>query len=136
MRLDVFFISIVLATIFITGGLVYIDDAMDSYNITTENQYFKNIEKDTELIYNVSSEMKDDTQTQSVSADTAENNIFISGYKTMKKTWTMFTVGPKLVGDIGLALGVPSALFNGFIVIMTLTVLFSIVYTIWRFMPR
>jgi len=136
MRIDIFIVSLFLAVLFLIGGTMIIDENMDTYNVTVINKLFENVSVEADRIYNDSKDSKDEFITDPVDQDETENNLFIKGWNVVTNVWQYFTTAGKLVYAVGQAMGIPPIFMDIFLSIIMVLAIFSLVYLIFRFMPR
>lgn len=136
MRLDTFFISVMLALMFIAGGLLVITANTTTYDVTVTDPIFTEVQGEMDGIYSNATAMKDKITGQEISGDTAENNLFSGAFNALPFVWQMFKSVPSLIYKVGIAFGIPPILISSFLIIILLGLVFSMIYTFMRFMPR
>jgi hypothetical protein len=136
MRLDTFFISLVLAAMFIGGGLMLIEKNIDNYDIDVTESPFEEVHDELNQIAGNVTKMQDDLTGQDVSGDNAWDNVITGTVSAFGNVWQMFGVLPKLIRGIADALFIDEIFIDAFLVIIFLAIVFSMIYTFWRFMPR
>ena len=136
MRFDHFVIGLFLAAMFLIGGTLLITEQTIKYDIPLNDTIFVNISKESEAIYSVQNSSKDLLSDNPVSDTDSESGLFSGGYKVVTKMWDYFAIPGRLLAAVGLSIGIPSWILNIFMLMMGVSILFSIVYLIFRFMPR
>jgi len=136
MRLDTFIISVMLALMFIGGGLLVITANTTTYDITVTDPIFSGVQDQMDGIQRNGTLMKDQMTGQEISGETAENNMFTGAFKAIPLFWQMFIAVPKLIYGVADAMMIPSILITSFLVILMLAAVFSMIYTFMRFQPK
>ena len=136
MRFEYFIIGLFIASMFLIGGTLLINEQINTYGIEMNDSIFVNITKEAESIYDVQNDSKSLLMDNPMSDEDSESGLFAGGYKVMKKTWDYFSIPGRLISAVTKAIGVPTWISNIFMLMMGIAVLFSIVYVVFRFMPR
>ncbi len=136
MRFDIFIISVLLASLMLIGGTMFINENVDTYNITITNEMFINITNRTNEIFDDMNTMKGDLEPEGISSDSALDNLISGAYNAVTKIWQSVDLVGDLVKVTGKALGVPPVIMDVFLIIILISILFAIIYMIFRFQPR
>lgn len=135
MELDKFIIGLLVFTAIIVGGTLIIGNLNENYafvgtNISTDD--FGDVYDTTDEIYNLSSDMKASVLGGEVTEGTTEDSMFKGIYKALRFITSSF----KLVGDIINAmaskLGIPSFFVVLALAALAISIIFSIIYIIFR----
>lgn len=135
MELDKFIIGLLVFTAVVVGGALIIGNLNDNYafagtNISTND--FNEVYDTTDAIYNLSSDMKGAVLGGEVIEGTTEDSMFKGIYKAIR----FITGSFKLVGDIinatATKLGIPSFFVVLALAALSISIIFSIIYIIFR----
>lgn len=140
MRLDTFFVGVIIVLAFLMGGILIIGDQSDNYNLDVDkDKYFTRTEQQIQNITKVTDEMKESTirEGKYTTADMF-GWLLESGYRTMQLVWKMLGVPFDLVSDFYGLLNLPSNFpFSAlFIAGMIVLIVFFFLYMYFRFQPR
>ena len=80
--------------------------------------------------------MNDELVEEQLSASTGWENMIIGGYTALRTFGNMFGQVGFIVGQIALTMGIPKIFIQGFMIIFMISVIFILVYIVFRFMPR
>lgn len=145
MRFDYLLIGFCLFSFTIIVGVMMMNDFNENYvqqnitNVTMDNSSFGNVYNTVNDMYNISRSGKEKTLDAEISSGT---DSWESMTKGSYSAITLIKNSFKLVTDIGNAISVTLGLGENNIVVQvlfvcfSLTIIFSIIYMIFRFIPR
>jgi hypothetical protein len=136
MELDKFLIGILVFTAVVVGGTLIIgnfntnyDDVMqDSINTTD----FGDVYDSTDEIYNLSQDMKDSMLGGEVDEDDTSDSMFKGGYKTIRFIQSSFGLVGDIVNAIAVRIGIPSFFITLALAALTISIIFGLIYIIFR----
>jgi len=138
MELDKFLIGFVVFTLFVVSGVYLIADVNYNYgfiNASIGTDDFGSVYNTTDHIYNLSQSQKNSIFGSSVDEDDAESSMFKGGYKTLRFLRNSFGLINNIITAIATKVGIPRFMVDMAIASITIAVIFSIVYIIFR-IPR
>ena len=142
MRLDKLLIGIAIFVLFITGGLAIMfgfrnqSGIFDDYNVNASDSYFSNITKDINEVYDISKDVKADMIEKEISKEESWQDMVLGGYSAFKTYISTFGLAGRIITATTMVLGIPPFFAYFAMTIISLLVIFTIIYTIFRFMPR
>lgn len=136
MRFELFVISVLLALLFLIGGIAIIEESYNAYDITPTDSMIKNVTLYKADLKNKSTTLKDSLSSNPISTDTAENSLFAGGFISITQIWGYTKIVGNLLSSVATSLGIPGYVVDIFMIIIMISLIFSIIYMIFRFMPR
>lgn len=136
MRLDIFISSVLIAILFLTGGILIINEQSAAYGVPIDAGLFENISEEINATLAITQDQKQDILGQSVSEDFAFDNIITGGFIAVGKVFSYLKITGTVVTLVAKSIGIPAFAVNIFMAVLLIFVIFSIIYTFVRFMPR
>lgn len=136
MELDKFLIGILVFTALIVGGTLIIGNFNENYddvmqdNISTDD--FTGVYDTTDKIYNLSQDMKGSILGGEVDEDDTADSMFKGGYKTIRFIQVSFSLVGDIIGAIATKMGIPSFFITLALAALTISIIFGILYLIFR----
>lgn len=138
MKFDTMFVAFVIVTIMVTGTVLMIKDLDSNYDDV--NISAGELEGTFDYIEDMSS-IATDSEDSTLSAkidneDESWNSIVKGSYQTLvllKKAPLILNNATTSAGNL---IGIPPLLSQGFTLVFLITLIFSIIYMIFRFIPR
>ena len=136
MRLDLFMTTIVIASLFMIGGLIVFTEQVDTYDINVTNPEFAWIINRTNETFNVVDTMKGDINPEGITTETATEGMVAGAFNAISKIWPVFKLAGDMIYSFGLMIGLPAQIVSLLFQIIAISILFSIIYMLFRFQPR
>lgn len=136
MELDKFLIGILVFTAVVIGGTLIIGDLNENYddvmqdNISTSD--FTDVYDTTDAVYNISQDMKDGILGGEVDEDATEDSMFKGVYKTVRFVQSSFSLVGDIINAVATKLGIPSIFITLALAALTISIIFGLVYLIFR----
>ena len=146
MRIDQLLIGLVVFSMFMVGGALIFNDLSNTYELTPNMTSFNGTtEENSEgSVYNILADMDTTSKSMkgkilgnesSVGDEEAENILFSGGYSTLKLITGSFKLTGAIMNKIASTIGIPSFIIKGLSIILLLSVVFAIIYLIFRYKP-
>lgn len=134
----IFILFVVVGTGFLFAGRGEDGDGglFVTYNTSVDDAAFNNISQNIGGLYNTSSGMQDSLVDQEIQAATGWESMVTGGYQAFRLFGEMFGIVGGIVGSIVNIMGIPPIFQQIGMVIMLITVIFIIIYMVFRFQPR
>ena len=136
MRFEKLFVSLMIAILFIMGGLLFIQNQVSTYDVTLENEIFNNISNQLDQVMNNATTQKDALLDNPIGETDSESDLFRGGIDFIKNIWSYFGLIGSLIYQVGLAFSIPEFITDIFMIALMMTALMTIVYLIFRFQPK
>ena len=135
MELDKFIIGILVFTAIIVGGSLIIADINSNYgfagtNINTDD--FGGVYDTTNQVYNLSGDMKAAVLGGEVIEGTTEDSMFKGVYKAIRFITGSFKIAGDIINAISQKLGIPSFFIVLGLAALSISIIFSIIYIVFR----
>ena len=145
MRFDYLLIGIILFSFTILGGVMMINDFNENYvqtsitNLTVDNSSFGSVYNEIDSMYNLSSSAKEKTLEGDISGGTESWESMTRGAYSavtlISSTYRIMTLIPNAISrEIGL--GENNIAVKVLFVCFSIALIFSLIYMIFRFIPR
>lgn len=136
MELDKFLIGILVFAAFIVGGTLIIGNINDNYDGIMQDQIntssFGSVYDTTDEIYNLSQDMKDSVLGTEVDADATEDSMFKGVYKSLRFVSNSFSLVGDIINAIADTIGIPAFFVTLALAALAISIIFSIIYIIFR----
>jgi len=143
MRIDQIIIGLLIfSAIFVTSSLLIVD-VTKVYNTELDMSLLNTSDKNNDTAFNMVEEIENITESgkdrmigdngSAIGENTAEDNLFTNAYRVLKLVGGMFGLMSRLINQIALSLHVPPFLVAAIYLIFVVSVIFTIVYLIFRF---
>lgn len=137
MRLDQFFLAVILFSAVIVGGVLIISDLGDNYQVTIGTERFNNSLSNITATYEVGQETKNSTIGADISEESTEDALFSGGFEAARgATSNSFTIFGLIIEDIADALPIPRIFIQIAITALTILLLFALIYLVFRIIPN
>jgi hypothetical protein len=135
MELDKFIIGLLIFVAVIVGGVMIIGDLNSNYgfagtNISTSD--FGGVYDATDEIYNLSEDMKGSVLGGEVTEGTTEDSMFKGVYKALRFITSSFKVVGDIMNAMATKLGIPTFFIVLAMAALSITIIFSIIYIVFR----
>ncbi len=136
MEIDKFLLGLLVFTALVVGGTLIIADFNTNYgdvmrdNLSTSD--FTDVYDTTDEIYNISQDMKDGIIGGEVDEDATEDSMFKGVYKTVRFIQNSFTLVGDIIGAVATKLGAPPFFITLALAAVTISIIFGLVYLIFR----
>lgn len=142
MRPDKFLVGLAIFVLFITSGLAVMfgfgnqTGFFDNYNVNVSESHFSNITKEIDEVYDISDEIKSDMVETEISKEESWQDMIKGAYSALKSYISTFSLAGKIITAITIELGIPPFIAYFVMAIISILVMFIIIYMVFRFMPR
>lgn len=136
MELDKFLLGLLVFTAVVVGGTLIIGNFNENYNdVMKENistSDFSSVYDTTDEIYNISQDMKDGIIGGEVDEDATEDSMFKGVYKTVRFVQNSFSLVGDIINAVATKMGIPSIFITLALAALTISIIFGLVYLIFR----
>jgi hypothetical protein len=145
MRPDKIMIAVGIFILFIAvgTGFLFLRPTIDEsgglfveYDVDASDSRFKNLTSNVDALYNTSSEMKADVMEEELEASTGWENMVIGGYKAFRQFTDLFRIAGQVFSSIIIYIGIPPIFFQVGMGAFLITLIFIVIYMVFRFQPR
>ncbi len=140
MKLETPIMASLIAILFLVGGTAVITSQMSEYNVVTTNEIFKNLTSQYDSAYTIVDDMKPHTEAKAAGVLGALDFLISGIFNVVQYIWQSISILNALVTELGMAIGMPAALASIIIDIifamLGVSIIFSILYLIFRFKPK
>lgn len=136
MKLDQFLIGLILASAVLVTFILFIGemnanyDDLDGQNISTDD--FGDSYDKIDEVYGISQEMKNKTIGVELTSDDPLSAAYQGSYEALRLIKSSFDVVGTMINDLADALGIPSYFIVLLSTIITISVIFALIYLVWR----
>lgn len=138
MRFDYMLIGFLIFSLFVLGGVAMINDLDDSYedtvNMTDED--FGEVYNTIDEMYDTTSSAKEKTLEGDISDSESWESMTKGSYSAVRLVTGSFKLFTDITNAIALKLSIPQFIIKIAFIIFTISIIFGIVYMIFRFIPR
>ena len=137
MKPDRFLIAMVFISVFVVGGVFILSDVEKNYEVDMGNDSFSDVFDAADEMYNLSTSTREDVVEGEIAAsDAAWESMTKGGYKGLRKMLTTpFKTLGAIIQAIAIELAIPQMFVVATLVIMSITLVFAVIYMIFRFKP-
>lgn len=140
MRFDTIFVSFALALMMFGAGMLLVTEQTlnSTYEVSlnpNETQIRNLSAAPLDSYFETAESMKDILSPSEVSGEESENNLLKAGWNVLTSLWDFIKGIFTSLNAVAIYLGVPQIIINGLIVILTIILVFGMVYQIMRFKP-
>lgn len=136
-RLDAFVIGLVIFSLFIVGGTFIISDISNNYGVDMNTSEFSNTYNTINDMYGLSQDMKNDSLDAEISgSDQTWESMTKGSYSGIRKVVKgSFKLVFDIVNDVADTLQIPAFFVTALILIITLSIVFGLIFLFLRFKP-
>ena len=136
MQLQKYLVALVVFSVVLTAGLLIIPDMNENYadagvNMSVDD--FSNITSTLDVMYNTTQEMKEDTLGGEADDTETWESMVKGAYSAVRLISNSFTLVADISAAIASVMGIPRFIVDALITIITLMVIFALIYLIFRF---
>lgn len=106
------------------------------YDVDADDDNFRNLTQNISGIYDLSRDMQQGVLDEEVQASTGWENMIIGGYKAFELFVGIFGIIGRIIGNLFIILKVPAIFTQIGMAMLLITVVFIIIYMVFRFQPR
>lgn len=133
-RLDSFVISVILFTFLMTSFTLIWNNTTDNYNVTITDDKFSSVYDVSSDMYNYSQDInKKMLEGEIEGGDESWESSVKNSYSAIRLIKDSFTIVHEIFKEVGKTLGVPPFVVGIAITLLTVSIIFSIIYLIFRF---
>lgn len=136
MKLDQFLIALVIFGVIILAGVFTVGNLEDNYNVSMSDDKLGNISSQATTIlastYNISQGQKDQVMGGEVSTEDSWSSMIKGGYSALRLITGSFSLVGNTIYAIASALNVPTFFITALLTILTIAIIFSIIYIVFR----
>lgn len=140
MRFDHFLIGLLVFSIFIIGGTFIWGDISRNYDVNTTNDSggsFSEVYNLTDEMYDLSVDFKNETLAAEIEGgDQSWESLIKGGYSALGLIPTSFKLVGNILNAISKELGIPRFFVDGAVIALIISIVFSVIYMLFRFIPR
>lgn len=137
MRLDQIIISIIFFSLVLVAGVVVIGDVNTNYNANIDEGQFSNTLDNVTNTYNIGKDLNDKTVDADISEGAVEDALFAGGFVGARQAvkGNIGIISTAMVELAG-ALNIPQYMVTMAMSAISITLLFGLIYLIFRVIPR
>ncbi|KKN27132.1 hypothetical protein LCGC14_0867820 [marine sediment metagenome] len=141
MRIDKLFMGVVILLIFLTGGILIINEQVDEYDLDVDTESESSFIHTQEYVADLNASIETmrpifDRGEEDIELRDTFGFLLTAATGALRITWTMIKVPGALARDFYVLLGLPQEMQIFFMLGLLVLILFSFVYLYFRFQPR
>lgn len=136
MRVEHMVASLLIGSLILVVGIGTMTDLSTNYGTDMGEEYFGDIEGNITEVFRLVNNTKDQASKPDITAGNAEDSLFSKGFDAFSKVWAYLNLINPLINSVAKAIGIPVIFIQVFWTILMITLSLTIVYLIFRFMPR
>lgn len=136
MQLNKYLVSLVVFSVIITAGLLILPNMNANYGnqgVNMSDEEFSNITNTLDTMYSTSQQMKNDTLGGEAEETETWESMVKGAYSAIRLIKDSFTLVSDIAAAIASTLGIPEFFVDAALVILTILVIFALIYLIFRF---
>jgi len=148
MRIEQFLIGLIFFSAIMVGGAMMFSNVSNNYGLNENMTLFNGTtdSRNKDSVYYIIDDLETDVTAStkdkilggevSVSEDTAEDNLIAASIRGINVVGKSFKVTTLIIDEIAIRIGIPPFLRTAIFLTFVLTILFTIMYIIFKFNPR
>jgi len=136
MRVEHMVASLLIGSLILVVGIGTMTDLSTNYGTDMGEEYFGDIEGNITEVFRLVNNTKDQASKPDITAGNAEDSLFSKGFDAFSNVWAYLNLINPLINSVAKAIGIPVIFIQVFWTILMITLSLTIVYLIFRFMPR
>lgn len=133
LKLDQYIISILIFSFFIIGSVFILGDISLNYDVEMNTDEFNSSYNTMDDMFDISQDMKDDVMNADVEGGLASAESMIKGsYNAIRIIGRSFAIVDNIIQEVAKSIGVPEYIIQFFLVLVSLSVIFSIIFLVMR----
>jgi hypothetical protein len=137
MRLENMIIAIMIFSVLVITAFLGIVDLNENYDdVDMSTEHFSGVFNATEEVYNISQDMKEAVLGGEIDDDNTENSMFKGAYASIRFVRASFGIIGSIMEAVAIELGIPAYFLTLGLGALAISVIFAIVYLVFRFKPQ
>ena len=137
MKPDSFLIGLVLFSLFIVAGTLILQDIITNYDLNVTTDEYRGVYNITEDMYGLSQDMKEATiEGDLEGGDESWESMTKGSYSAVRMLRESFSLVGGIADAVAKEIGIPSIFIKSLMIILTIMIVFALIYLVFRFIPR
>jgi hypothetical protein len=134
MRLDAVITSVIVFSLFVTGGVLIWNDMISEYDLNVTTDEYKNVYNTSSEMYDLSQDVKNKTlEAEAEGGDESWESLVKGSYSAIRLISSSFVMIGDILDAIAKELGVPKFFIQAAMTLLMVAIAFSVIYLIFRF---
>jgi len=135
-QFDKMLIGFVLFSIIFVSGSLIANDLSHTYDVPLDSGQFNDTFNKIDEMYNITSEMKNNTFASELEGDEKTiDSMYAGTFGTVRLVKDSFSLIGSLINQIALVIGIPAWMTTMFMIILTILIVWGVIYFVRGFSP-